>query len=169
MAVTYPDTRALPVAAAVLQCLCDAAELNPKPPGQCGFRVGVTGEPLAGLAVDECCTGLAFVRVARTFPSNGVPAPKPTPVRCNLNWALELEIGIWRCSPLGTASRPPTQDEWDTLQADLLNDFATIRDVLCCVISQRDKDSVFVTEWAPKSDPEGGCVGTSVTIQMDLY
>lgn len=169
MAVTYPDPRGLPVAQLLMKCLCQEVLLNPKPPAQCGFRVGVTGEPLAGVEVDECCDGLAFVRAGRIYPTFNVPNQNPEAISCALTWALELEMGIWRCVPIGDVDAPPTQAEWDEVNTDQFNDFATLRAALCCFLDQRDPRSIGVTEWAPKSDPQGGCFGSSMTLTAELY
>lgn len=169
MAVTYPDKRALPIAQLLMRCLCEAVLLNPKPPAQCGFRIGDSGEPLAGIQEDECCGGLAFVRVSRIYPSFNVPNQNPEAISCAMVWAMELEMGIWRCVPVGTINAPPTQAEWDQANIDQLNDFASLRDALCCFLNQRDQRTVGVTDWAPKSDPEGGCFGSSLTLTAELY
>jgi hypothetical protein len=168
MAVTYPDTRALPVAQLLMRCLCAAVLQNPKPPAICGFRIGDTGNPLGGLLEDECCDGLAFVRVGRIYPTFNVPNQNPEAISCALEWAVELEMGIWRCVPVGTASAPPSQAEWDQANTDQLNDWATLRDALCCFLTQRDQRSVGVEQWAPKSDPDGGCFGSSLTLTAEI-
>jgi len=169
MAVTYPDPRILPVSQLLMSCLCENVLLNPKPPQQCGFRIGATGDPLAGFEEDECCGGLAFVRFNRAYPSFNVPNQNPTAISCALTWAAEFEMGIWRCVPIGTAAAPPSQAEWDQAHVDQMNDWATLRATLCCFLDQREQRSVSVSEMAPKGDPEGGCFGISMTLQADIY
>jgi hypothetical protein len=160
---------ALSVAQLLMRCLCEKVLFNPKPPAQCGFRVGESGDPLAGISVDECCGGLAFVRTARIFPSFNVPNQTPESISCAVPLGMELEFGIWRCVPLGTISAPPSQAEWDVVNTDMLNDYETLKDTLCCFLAQRDQRSVAMEQWAPKSDPEGGCFGSSIMITVDLY
>lgn len=169
MAVTYPDAKAWPVAQKALACLEDNAAHHPNPPAAFSFRLGVTGEPLGGLAEDECCNGLGFVRLSRIFPSNSVPTPLQAAVSCNLTWAMELEIGIWRCVPVGTAQAPPSVQAWKDAQEDMFSDWTVMREVICCLMADLGKRNVFVGEFTPKSDPEGGCFGSSVTLMMDLF
>lgn len=172
MAVTYPDKRALPVANQLLSCLCTAVLRNPKPPRECGFRVGETGDPLAGIQEDECCGGLAFLRLSRIYPSTNIPNQNPDPIICSLLWAAEFEMGIWRCVDVGTMMAPPTQQQWNEVNTDQLNDFASIRDALCCYYNWSQQTNqgpvVSIEEWAPKGDPEGGCYGSSITISIQL-
>lgn len=170
MAVTYPDTVALPVAQQLMQCLCQAVTMNPKPPQTCGFRPYINGAPLLGTTVDECCKGLAFVYSAPAYPSRSAfPAPEPGPVLCGTTWAMQMQMGIWRCAPVGTLQAPPVQGDWDQLQVDLFNDFASLRDALCCFLALRQKKTVSLDGWDVVNDgPEGGCIGTVMTLKVQL-
>lgn len=168
MATTYPDRRVIPTAALVLACLRDEALLNPKPPAIIGFRTGTTGQPLGGLDEDECCDGAAAVRIIRTYPSWGAPVPATTSVSCAQPQAVQFELAMWRCAPMGTMEAPPSQDEWDELHVDLLNDRLTLMATVCCVQRQLDQRSVVYGDWAPV-ETEGGCVGSALTIDVDLY
>lgn len=168
MTTTYPDRRVIPTAALVLACLRDEAALNPKPPAIVGFRTGTTGQPLAGLSEDECCEGAALVRVVRTYPSWGAPVPAAVSVSCAQPQAVQFELSMWRCAPMGDVSTPPSQAEWDELHVDLLNDRLTLMATVCCVQRALDQRSVMYGEWAPVAT-DGGCVGSTLTIDVDLY
>lgn len=168
MPVTYPDRRVLPVAQLLMTCLANEALANPKPPEVVGFRTGTDGQPLASQTIDECCLGAAFVRVVRTYPSWGAPTPAALSVTCAQPMAVEFELSMWRCAPIGTLQVLPDQGMWDELNTDLLNDRATMMATICCFISQRDKSSVMYGDWRAVST-EGGCAGSAVTIHADLY
>ncbi len=168
MPVTYPDKRVLPVAQQLLSCLVQAALDNPKPPQVVGFRTGTEGQPLSGTSSDECCLGAAFVRVMRTYPSWSAPAPAGLSVRCAQPMAAEFEISMWRCAAIGSMQVVPPQSLWDELNTDLLNDRATMMAAVCCFIGGRDSGSVMFGEWQTVS-AEGGCAGSTITIQADLY
>lgn len=168
MPVTYPDRRVLPVAQLLMGCLSEAVLDNPKPPEVVGFRTGTDGQPLASQSSDECCLGAAFVRVIRTYPSWSVPAPAATSIRCAQPMAVELEMSMWRCAPIGTLQALPTQASWDELNTDLLNDRATMMAAICCFWGQRDQGSVTYGDWTTEA-AEGGCAGSRITIQADLY
>ena len=168
----YPDRRVAPVAEKILECLRSEAAQNPDPPGLVGYRIGTSGDPLAGTMEDECCQGLAYVRVNRVYPSDNVPNQNPEPIRCVLLWAAEIEIGIWRCAPVGTLQAPPSQEEWDAFNVKMLNDFRTLDATFCCfqkwLQATNRAPGAAITEWAPKGDPEGGCFGSSMTLDVDL-
>lgn len=168
MPVTYPDTRVLPTAQLLMACLSDAALSNPRPPNIVGFRTGTEGQPLSATNSDECCQGAAFLRVVRTYPSWGAPTPAATSVRCAQPMAVEFEISMWRCAPIGTLQALPTQAAWDDLNTDLLNDRATMMDAICCFWGQRDQGSVVYGEWQAVAS-DGGCAGSTITVQADLY
>lgn len=168
MPITYPDTRVLPVAQLLMACLADRALVNPKPPQVVGFRTGTDGQPLAGTSTDECCLGAAFVRVVRTYSTWSAPTPAATPISCAQPMAVEFEMSMWRCTPLGNSSAPPTQAAWDQLNTDLLNDRATLMDAACCFWGQRDQRTVVYGD-VEVVTTEGGCAGVRVTVQADLY
>lgn len=165
---SYPDTHLLPVTRQILECLRTAAAENPSPPSIVGFRTGTAGQVLAGLLEDECCGGAAFVRVVRAYPTWGVPAVSATSFGCAQPKGAEIELSMWRCAKIGNMEEPPTQADWDCLHVDLLNDRLTLIAAACCFIRLRDKDSVVLGEWTPVP-VEGGCVGSVMSIQVDLF
>lgn len=164
----YPDRRVLPVAQLLMACLSEAVLVSPKPPQIVGFRTGTDGQPLSATNSDECCLGAAFVRVIRTYPSWGTPTPAATSIRCAQPVAAEFEVSMWRCAPIGTLQALPSQDAWDELNTDLLNDRATMMDAICCFWKQRDQGSVMYGEWTVDA-AEGGCAGSRILVQADLY
>lgn len=167
MGFTYPDTRVLPTAQLLMKCLNEAVLANPFPPAVVGFRTGTEGEPLSGTATDECCNGAAFLRVVRTFPSWGVPAPAATSVSCAQPQGVEFELSMWRCAAIGTQQLVPSQAAWDQLNTDLLNDRSTMMDAICCFIAAREARSVVYGEWQVVS-AEGGCAGSTMSVLADL-
>lgn len=167
MPVTYPETRVTPTAQQLMTCLAEAVLANPKPPKVIGFRTGTDNDPLSALRGDECCQGAAFIRVVRTFPSWSVPTPASMSIRCAQPMAVEFQVSMWRCAPMGSISQPPGQSQWDELHADLLNDRLTMMVAACCFIGNRDPGSVMYGDWQVVST-DGGCAGATMTIQADL-
>lgn len=165
---TYPDVKVLPVAQLLVGCLSEAALLNPKPPEVVGFRTGTDGQPLSGTSMDECCLGAAFVRVLRTYSTWSPPAPSAVPVACAQPMAAEFELSMWRCTPVGTLQTVPAQGAWDELNADLLNDRATLLDAVCCFWKRREPKTVIYGDWQVVTT-EGGCAGSTITITAGLY
>ena len=164
---TYPDNTVLPITLRLLECLRSEAAQNPNPPALVGFRTGTLGEVLAGLSADECCGGAAFVRVLRTGPTWGVPNASTTPIKCGQARGMTVELSMWRCGSIGTMEEPPTQADWNCLHVDLLNDQVTLRAAACCFVRQWETGSVVIEEWTPVPI-QGGCVGSTLTMQIDI-
>lgn len=167
MGFTYPDTRVLPTAQLLMKCLNEAVLASPSPPAIVGFRTGTEGQPLSATNSDECCQGAAFLRVVRTFPSWGVPAPAAVSVTCAQPQGVEFELSMWRCAQIGTLQAIPSQATWDQVNTDLLNDRSTMMDAICCFIAAREQRSVAYGEWQAVP-ADGGCVGSTMTVLADL-
>jgi hypothetical protein len=82
--------------------------------------------------------------------------------------AVEFELSMWRCAPIGTEALVPPQEQWDDLHLDLLNDRATMMAAVCCFIGVRDQASVMYGDWTVVGT-DGGCAGSTMTVQADLY
>lgn len=170
MPITYPDKLLRPKAQALLACLCAEVLNNPSPPGRCGYRPYVNGTPLFGTLDDECCSGLAFLYVGPMRPVVSGVTPDPGPVNCQLLYMAEMQIGIWRCAPTGDIQAPPDQlVDWDPLQEKLFDDRASLRGAVCCFISGQKPKTVSVGEYTTiNQGPEGMCIGTQVTLTVNL-
>jgi hypothetical protein len=170
VAVTYPDKLLRPVADRLLACLCTAALANPAPPRACGYRPYINGTPLFGTLDDECCAGLAFLYVGDQQRVVSGTTPDTLPVNCQLLYMVDLQIGIWRCAPAGDLQLPPDQvADWDPLQVKLFDDRATLRDAICCFLATQKPKTVGVgTMNTINQGPEGMCIGTQVTLTVNL-
>lgn len=164
------DTIALGPALELLDCLCEQLALT-------------TGGPVCrcclslGPAPVDCCdcdgagtNGEAFVRVARIYPSMGrFPQQSVEHHRCrNTGLAVELELGVYRCS------RQVTEDGSAASCADTirdvevaLDDAAAMRRALCC-FDGPDRGPLVIGQWLPYG-PEGGCMGGSMSITLQVY
>jgi hypothetical protein len=168
--VTYPDKLLRPVAEQLLSCLCAEALLNPSPPQRCGFRPYINGTPLFGTLDDECCGGLAFLYVGPMRPVTAGTTPDTLPVNCQLLYMVEMQIGIWRCAPIGDIQLAPDQIvDWDPLQLKLFDDRASLRGAVCCFVKARPVKTVQVSDISTiNNGPEGMCIGSSVTLTVNL-
>lgn len=169
------DNLLLPKATQLLQCLCDAVSANASQdypaPGECCLRAGESvALNISTTQEDECCKGLAYVRIDNFYPTGSEGAPFPSPSSdFALNacapyaWGLAMEVGIWRCIGL-----TPTCDEWTFAAQRQMLDAKSIRQALCCFQKQQDPSSVAVTPWQAKG-PEGGCIGgaMNITVMVD--
>lgn len=166
------DTLLFPYANKLLTCLCDAALANSSDlypaPGICCLRAGESvALDITDAQVDECCLGLAYVRIDNFYPTGSAGAGFPSPSSdFALNacapyaWGLQMEMAIWRC-----LVTPTTCDNWNYAAQRQLLDAKTMREALCCFMSQLDPQSVSVTPWQAKG-PEGGCLGGTMNVTV---
>jgi len=159
------DQSILPVAQELLTCFCTSLNANPDPPEICCLRVGQRVSALISANDDECCRGLAWVRVVSDFPSNDFPEQLTTPIgNCPPGWlAVILEMGVLRCAPAGTIFDLPTCPEWTALFTTLMNDSAAMRDAFCCL--DLDVSAKLLGIWEPL-EVEGGCTGGTRTVTV---
>jgi len=162
------DMTILPIANALLACLCTEIALVPDPPAQCCLRTGLTVVPGVSLNEDECCTGLAWVRYVTSYPSEqNFPEQDPAPGGgCPPDWfAVVLEMGVVRCMPTGDLYVNPTCTEWTLAATNVMNDDAAMRRAYCCLPVANDMKMLGVWEPLPT---EGRCTGgiRTVTVQV---
>lgn len=123
---------------------------------------------------DQCCEGLAFVRMARTFASADFPNEDADPIPPCGPYAVAavIEVGIIRCAPVGTADYMPSDDAWNAAAVQSAKDNGYLFSVMCCVRdlleSRHQTSSIFYNDWMP-TPVEGGCVGSRIqfTVQME--
>jgi len=168
------DTLLLPVANELLTCLCDALIAGDSPetpkPGICCIRVGDSVINDMGENFDECCEGLAYVRIAGFYPTASPGAPFPSPSsdfalnKCApYAWGLSLEMGIFRC----ISSEQILCPEWNTIANLHMSDAKAMRAALCCFMKPRDGGSVSTGAWTP-APRAGGCIGSTWTITVEV-
>lgn len=165
--VDYTNGQFIQAAEDLLICLNTAAADISSPPANSSLRSG------AAIALDisqnqnECCDGLAWVRIGDEYPMAVFPEQDTTPQPCGYNvWAVELEIGIARCAPIGDINNTPTYDEHYALARLLEEDAAAIRRAYCCFTT--DRLTVQSLGRLAKFGPEGGCVGTIATVTVQI-
>lgn len=131
-----------------------------------------SGEVSAAISTtqDECCAGLAWVRIVRFFPVDTFPTEKedwsPTGPA---GWALVLEMGALRCAPVGDAANLPTGEDWsDAIHLQMKDALAMRKAVDCCFAPLVESETLMVAGWDERA-PEGMCMGGTqqVTILVD--
>lgn len=159
------DTLLYPIAQELLACLCTALEANANEefpaPGICCIRAGdSTIQDMDGIT-DECCTGMAYVRIDGFYPTGGPTSPFPSPSsdfalnKCApYAWGLQMEIGVFRCMSTGIL---PCED-WGYVALRQMNDAKAMRSAVCCFMRTRDQGDVAMGSWSPKGR-DGGCIG----------
>lgn len=165
------DTLLLPYANSLLACLCAATTANATvdmpAPGLCCLRAGESvALDITDAQVDECCLGVAYVRIDNFYPTGGEASPFPSPSSdFPLNacapyaWGLQMEMGIYRCLPGRTC------EDWFFTSSRQMLDAKSMRDALCCFMAPLDPQSVSVTPWQSKG-AEGGCIGGTMNVTV---
>lgn len=122
---------------------------------------------------DECCDGIAWVRVARIIATHGDGTPVseiPNSSVPTMGASITLEAGILRCvtTPVDGQGRAPSPEEFtaDALQAAA--DRTQLRMAVLCDfpadIIAIDADGQAVGAWVPIS--VGGCGGGFLTLDV---
>lgn len=164
------DTLLLPVAEELLACLCTALEDLSSPtfpmPGTCCIRVGDSVINDMGEYYDECCEGLAYVRIVGYYATGGPTSPFPSPssdfalTKCApYAWGLQLEMGVFRC----ISSERILCPEWQLIAAQHMNDSKAMRQALCCFMKPRYGGDIASGTWTP-APRAGGCIGSTWTL-----
>lgn len=173
--MTQPtDPIATPVALELLTCF--TAQLNElaKPPANIQLRVGSETGPLIGPNTDECCAGLAWVRVANVYPSwDSFPSADNDWLPCGpLAYAVVLEMGVAFCMPWSDSDEsfdnwdPPSTADWATaFNTQMVHQTLMRRTAACCWNPQRNRRAV--GEWTPLP-VEGGCTGGKLMVTVSV-
>lgn len=167
------DPIAAPVAAQLLACFTEKLNELDAPPAFIQMRVGRETGPLIGPGVDECCAGLAWVRVVAVRPSwDSFPQTDNTWLPCGpLAYAVDLEMGMAFCMPWsdtsGTAENldPPSTDDWAAAHATQMRDQTLMRRTAACCFLPTQRRAV--GEWA-SLPVEGGCTGGTLSVTVSV-
>lgn len=154
------------------QCLYESLQDSPNPLAEdlvC-LRFGQVVNPSLGTQTDECCTGLAWVRVAGV---TGLNDPDDTAYNVCLSSQrrLTLELGTVRCIPYGSVQAPPTCDQWSEATLRMDADHKAMEAALCCF-----QDTVGAMPFAPyvisvgdyePQGPDGNCLRGTLLVTLD--
>lgn len=161
------DPVAQPVLDAVLGCLEVEVARVPSPPGAVCLRPGDRVDLLIAQNRDECCEGLAWVRLAQVYPSSEFPDQDVDYSKCQKGWAVVVELGVARCAPVGDERTLPSCDEWVASVNDVTADAAALRrTVMRLRTLENFRHTMTITgAWEPMT-MEGGCVGGAMLLTV---
>lgn len=150
----------LDLADALLSCLVGALAENPNPPLKTCLRVGEEVRQDLSIYEDECCDGLAYVKINQVYASAAFPEILEDPTNCAIDqWAVDLEMGVFRCAPTGELTALATCEQWSAATSQVHFDAAAMRAAVACFRSQLPPgDELLVRPWNPLG-PAGGCTG----------
>lgn len=128
------------IADALRACLVTAFEDDDGIPAEICHRPGQEAPLSLGMAQDECCSGLGWVRIAGIDPVvDPDESQAPDFDQCHANGRrITLELGVARCNPFGDASRGPTCEAWTELALRMDLDAAAMRAAVCCFTAAND-------------------------------
>jgi hypothetical protein len=165
---------------AALACLCSITSEMPGAPEHCAPRIGPEITYDMGQYADYCCEGLAYISLGDlwvsddSFPEQDIIRQ----VRGNCPpafWAVDLKLGIIRCSPTGSETgEPPTDDEWTAAAIQNLYDAQALRRVACCIRDWvSDNTGLYlgmsvVINRQTQVTPNGGCVERYFTVTLQF-
>ena len=158
----------------LLACLKTALDLGPNPIADehvC-LRFGQEVRPSLGGGTDECCTGLAWVRVAGVAGIRNDPDDPLTHAQCvDSERRLTLELGTARCISQGTTMAPTTCDEWTVAALKMDADHSAMEAAVCCFADQVSNmpfapQSITVGDYQP-AGPDGNCILGTLQITLD--
>lgn len=168
------DAMVWPILEDMLSCLNDAFAHHPEPPAIIRHQTGNGNaiaqiDPTRNPRRNECCEGLAWVRLASIFPAAGdTLAPDTRVGNCYRGWAVQVELGAVRCWP--GAGKFADKEMWAESAYLVAQDAAALRrTVTCCYEPGNDLHQVAVGTWTPVGIT-GQCVGgrMPVTVSSDV-
>lgn len=125
--------------------------------------------PVEAINCKAAGNGLAWSRVTSVYGSTSFPDPEAVFDFAGTGRMLAavLEVGVARCAPIGTSTRPPTMEDYTTSANLQLADMRAVRSAICRVLLRLELPWVLGT-YTPTT-LEGGVVGGawSFTVGQD--
>lgn len=162
-------TIALSYAQILLQCLEDELDTRPSPPLYRMLRGGDHVSPSRSVTEDECCSGLAWVRIVGTVREDALDFAQPAHSGCrNHTRRTTLELGVARCMPTPPADAMVTADQWNAVVGLMESDHSAMEAAACCFtqdpITEFDV-AVQVEEYTPEG-PDANCISATLTVSV---
>ncbi|MDF2711479.1 MAG: pas20 [Nonomuraea muscovyensis] len=164
-------TQAMDLAQLLLGCLSSELQAPhpwPVDPDRVMLRAGEQVIPLISTATDECCTGLAYVRVAGMSAVRDVQDRLAS--KCfQQERVLTLEMGVYRCVPTPNAGEIITAAQWDEAALKLDADYGAMEKAVCCAFDdptdQLRIGPIAVGLYEPVG-PDANCIGGRMTVNI---
>lgn len=149
-----------PLLNGVLSAAASALEEQGRPTGRVERTPGLLP------AWDDCCAGQLYLRVIEVFPT--APFPQFDAAQkgaagsvCAIHMlAVRIGLGIIRCAAvLDDKGRPPTPARVQADADEMMDDMATLLDVLVCTVAKMPGVLAFkMDRWQPQG-VDGSCHG----------
>lgn len=162
-------TIALTYSQLLLQCLDESLEVAAFPaPAHSMLRGGEAVRPSISISDDECCSGLAWVRIVNVDPRF---TRDDFPSQCvNHLRVATLEMGVARCMPTPDATAMVTADQWNEVVARMESDHSAMEAALCCFQALgaeiTGSPDLYPGQYVPFG-PEGRCIGGTLQLTIE--
>lgn len=164
-------TRPVEFAQILLACLKEQLDAGPNPIAEqyvC-LRFGEIVNPMLGTQTDECCTGLAWVRIS-DVTSLADPDSTESGNCVDPSRRLTLEMGTARCIPWGSVQYPTDCDAWTAAALKMDADHEAMENAICCLTSTlmgtMFEPRIVPGEYQPFG-PDGNCIRGTLTVTLD--
>ncbi len=127
----------------------------------CGVIPGEAASAMYGGDCSKKC-GMAWVRLVEATPANGAGVEVTTPANCMAGLGFTVEVGMLRCTPIGTATTPPKPEELLASAQLQWADMMVMRRSIACCPGNRD----WVLGAYTPMGPGGGLVGGFWTVTL---
>ena len=167
-------TLALPLAQTLRDCLEESLNdrANPLPEERVQLRFGAELFPDRAQDPDECCPGIAWVRIVETVPRF---TQDDAQARCVQSLRrTTLEMSVYRCMPTPGPGALVTADQWAAVTVQAESDHSAMEAALCCFVETvlspvapvaGDPD-IFAGPWTPLG-PDANCVGSAMSVIIE--
>lgn len=157
----------LDAAQSLLECYRTALQVRANPPAKISLRHGADVTPQLGTQEDECCSGVAWVRIVTVERLRDFADPNS--MCAGAERRLTLEMGAASCLPFGTVENPITADQWDAVaaQQDVYHD--AMESALCCAYEDLTESlghAAYAGVYEP-GGPDGNCVSGTMQVIVE--
>jgi len=124
----------------------------------------IPGEAASAMYQGDCTKkcGMAWVRLITVTSASGVGVPNDQPGNCSSGIGYEVEVGILRCTPIGTATTPPAPAQLLGAAEFQYADMMSMRRAVACCVGSKDW---MIGGYTPMG-PSGGMVGGAWNVTM---
>lgn len=126
----------------------------------------IPGEAASAMYAGDCTRakkcGMAWVRLISVTPASGVGITIEQPGNCSTGIGYDVEMGMLRCTPIGTATEPPSPAQLLASAQLQYDDMMSMRRAVACCNGSRDW---MIGAYTPMG-PGGGMVGGAWTVTM---
>lgn len=134
-----------------------------------GTEIAEDIDPFTG--VDDCCTGLGWVRIGDTYPSSNFPEPDEVTVKCfPVGWAQVYEVGLLGCYNSSEYQNCTSRTAYAIADAQRIK---VLKQAACCfgqalTQNQRTRSRLWAVNSISVQGPRGNCISRVMSISAQL-